>query len=319
MTPSAPRNVSGRSGPAREALPPPSPYGVPTRLLVLGLVDEDGAVQAERLFAAGEAAEQSDEQIRSCLRRMMQEGLLEREGRGRRARYLTTTEGRAELEARLDRARRAFTQDAHALSGGIWDGMWRIIGFEVPENCRQERDEFRLLLRSFGAAAVHGGVYVTPHMVEDPTMRAAMDLGIESHVFVTTTSTFVVRGIRQPRDIAAMLWPLGELAGRYRELMKRFRPVVSRTRQLVERGTQLPDERLMPGTLSMATAFSDVYHDDPLLPPELLPQPWPGSQARAMVRDARALARELRAEPQSPTLFSFFDAVLVEQASSAGR
>lgn len=283
------------------------------------MVDEDGVVQADRLFAAGEAAGQSDEQIRSCLRRMMQDGLLVREGRGRRARYLATADGREELQARLDRARRAFTQDAHTLSGGTWDGMWRVIGFEVPENFRQERDEFRTLLRSFGAASVHGGVYVTPHMVEEPTMRVAKDLGIEPHVFVATTDAIVVRGIRRPRDVAAVLWPLEELAGRYRELIKGFRPVVSRTRQLVDRGRQLPDERLMPGTLSMATAFSDVYYDDPLLPPELLPQPWPGSQARAMVRDARALARELRVEPQSPTLFSFFDAVLVEEDPSAGR
>lgn len=323
MTAAGPRRAARRSaassGAARTPSPATSPYAVPTRLLVLGMVDDEGVVHADRLFPAGAAAGQSDEQIRSCLRRMMHDGLIIREGRGRRARYLTTERGRRELQARLDRARRAFTQDAHALSGGTWDGMWRVIGFEVPESSRQERDEFRTLLRSFGATTVHGGVYVTPHMVEEPTRRAAEDLGIDEYVFVATTDHFVVRRAHKPRDIAAMLWPLDDLARRYRELVKQVRPVVRRTRQLVDSGTRVTDERLMPGTLSMAAAFTDVYDDDPLLPPELLPQPWPGAQARALVRDARELARGLRSEPRSATLFSFFDAVMVDDSGRRGR
>lgn len=321
MTSAAPHRAARKSAASSGAAPAPptSPYAVPTRLLVLGMVDDEGVVHADPLFAAGAAAGQSDEQIRSCLRRMMHDGLVVREGRGRRARYLTTERGSRELQARLDRARRAFTQDAHAHSGGTWDGMWRVIGFEVPERYRHERDEFRTLLRSFGATTVHGGVYVTPHMVEEPTRRAAKDLGIDGYVFVATTNLFVVRRAHRPREIAAMLWPLDDLARRYRELVKQFRPVVSRTRHLVDSGTTVTDERLMPGTLSMAAAFTDVYYDDPLLPPELLPQPWPGTQARALVREARELARGLRSEPRSATLFSFFDAVMVDDSRPRRR
>lgn len=285
-------------------------HTIPTRLLVLGMVDDRGVVQADRLFAVARAAGQGDEQVRSCLRRMMVEGLFTREGRGQRARYSATSNGLHELRVSLDRARRAFTQDAHALSGGTWDGQWRLVGFEIPESRRRERDELRSLLVSFGAAVVQGGVYLTPHAVEDAAAAAAAELGLDDYVFQVTSPAFTVRGEREPRRVAQLLWPVAELASRYRELVRSFRPVVARTRVLAEKGARLPDERLMPRTLSMASAFMAVHYDDPLLPPELLPQPWPGSEARALVREARVLARTLRAQPDGSTLFSFFEEVM---------
>lgn len=291
---------------------------VPTRLLVLGMVDDHGVVRADRLFAAGRAAGQGSEQIRSCLRRMMAEGLFTREGRGQRAEYRATDAGLGELQVSLERAQRAFTQDAHALSGGTWDGHWRIVGFEVPESHRRERDEYRSLLASFGAAVVQGGVYVTPHAVEPAATKAAAELGLKKYVFHAITSTLVVHGQSDPRRVAMLLWPVADLAVRYRRLVRGFRPIVARTRALAERGAHLPDERLMPGTLSMASSFMEVHYDDPLLPPELLPQPWPGTEARALVREARALARRLRETPGGSMLFSFFEEVMTLDGKEPG-
>lgn len=287
-------------------------HTIPTRLLVLGMVDTEGVVRADRLFSIGRAAGQSAEQIRSCVRRMMVEGLFVREGRGQRASYLATDLGRKELEVNLERARRAFAQDAHARSGSTWDSQWRLVGFEIPERHRRERDEFRALLVSFGAAVVHGGIYVTPHALETDVDAAAGALGLSDFVFRATTDTLVVHGEREPRRVARLLWPLDELASRYRELVRAFRPVVTRTRALAEREARVSEERLMPRTLSMASAFMEVHYDDPLLPPELLPQAWPGSTARALVREARVLAGRLRDAPRGATLFSFFEEVMAD-------
>lgn len=285
-------------------------HPIPTRLLVLGMVDNRGVVQADELFAVARAAGQSDEQVRSCLRRMMSEGLFTRAGRGQRARYAATERGLEELTVSLDRARRAFTQDAHAMSGDNWDGKWRLVGFETPEHRRRERDALRSLIISFGGAAVQAGVYVTPHVVEDALADAVAEFHLEDYVFQMTTRRLAVHGDREPRAVANRLWPIDELASRYRGLIQSFRPVVARTTALAEKGVELPDERLMPGTLSMASAFMEVHYEDPLLPPELLPQPWPGTEARALVREARALARTLRAQDDGGMLFSFFEEVM---------
>jgi phenylacetic acid degradation operon negative regulatory protein len=243
---------------------------------------------------------------------MMDEGLFNREGRGRQARYVATARGKHELRDRLERARRAFDQDAHACSTETWDGQWRIVGFEVPEQLRHARDELRALLASFGAAGVQGGVYITPHAVAPGVLEAAARLRLAPHVFVVTTDHFAARGTSDPRELARRLWPLDDLATRYRRLVRHFGPVVDRTRALVERGRKLDEKRFIPRTLSMAAAFMAVHDDDPLLPPELLPQPWPGSEARSLARDARVLARRLREQPGASTLFSFFDEVMAD-------
>lgn len=296
------------------------PHPVPTRLLILGMVDDDGTVHADRLFAVADAAGQRSEQVRSCLRRMMEEGLLEREGRGVRARYVTTKAGVDELEARLARARRAFTQDAHDFGSGSWDGRWRIIGFEVPERLRSQRDEFRAILAGFGATSIQGGVYVTPHAVEDAVLEATTRLGIVDHVFGSTTSELIVHGEAEPRRVAQILWQLDDLGNRYRSLLQEFRPIVARTRAMADRGRHVSEERLIPRTLSMASAYFEVYDDDPLLPAELLPQPWPGSQARSLITEARSLARKLRGHPKASTLFSFFDVVMIDpEQTQRGR
>ena len=51
---------------------------IPTRTLVFGMVGEDGTVAASELYAVAEACGQSAEQVRSCLRRLVRDGLFTR-------------------------------------------------------------------------------------------------------------------------------------------------------------------------------------------------------------------------------------------------
>jgi phenylacetic acid degradation operon negative regulatory protein len=61
---------------------------IPTRTLILGMVDGKGSLDAERLFEVAQACGMSDEQVRLCLRRLVAAGSIEHlAGRGRRASY----------------------------------------------------------------------------------------------------------------------------------------------------------------------------------------------------------------------------------------
>ena len=71
-----------------------TPVGIPTRVLVLGMAHEDGTIVAEEVLPVAEACRQTPEQVRSCLRRLVREGLFTREGRGRTAQYRATEETR---------------------------------------------------------------------------------------------------------------------------------------------------------------------------------------------------------------------------------
>ena len=57
----------------------------------------------------------------------------------------------------------------------------------------------------------------------------------------------------------------------------------------------------------MVIAFQEVFLRDPLLPPELLPRPWPGRAARDLLLNSRRLALRLREAHERPALFAAFD------------
>jgi phenylacetic acid degradation operon negative regulatory protein len=69
----------------------------------------------------------------------------------------------------------------------------------------------------------------------------------------------------------------------------------------------LPDAAFLPGALAMAVAFTPCFDADPLLPPKLLPDPWPGTEARSLLIESRRLALQVREAQGRPRLFHYFD------------
>jgi phenylacetic acid degradation operon negative regulatory protein len=119
-----------------------------------------------------------------------------------------------------------------------------------------------------------------------------------------------VAGERDPKRLAAHLWPVEQLADRYAAFVERYAGVPERLREMRLQRQKLPDAAFLPGALAVAVAYLDCFHDDPLLPPELLPRPWPGRAARDLVAASRRLALGVRQTPGRPALFRLFDDAL---------
>lgn len=285
---------------------PPAGGGatIPTRVLVLGMAHDDGTIHVEEVLPVAEACGQSPEQVRSCLRRLVAEGLLTRAGSGRDAVYEATEHGAAELSAGMRRTRRAYTQDA---AGRGWDGRWRLAAFAVPEAQRGARDAFRDRLLDLGGAAIQGGLYVSPHPWDDDVRREALRLGVSAHLTLSSTDDLEVAGVRNGRELAARLWPLEEVAARYEAFTAQHRHVPSSLEALKASRGRLPDAEFLPLALAMGVAYGRASSIDPHLPPELLPRPWPGRVARDIVVRSRRLALLLRVGADRPALFSLFD------------
>ena len=66
---------------------------IPTRVLVFGMAHDDGTIHVDEVLPVAEACGQSAEQVRSCLRRLVTEGLFTRAGSGRDAVYAATEGG----------------------------------------------------------------------------------------------------------------------------------------------------------------------------------------------------------------------------------
>jgi phenylacetic acid degradation operon negative regulatory protein len=277
---------------------------IPTRILVLGMAHEDGTIVAAELFPVAEACGQTTEQVRSCLRRLVGEGLFVRRGAGRDASFHATQTGQSALGSSLERTRLAYAQDA---AGRGWDGQWRLVAVAVPERRRAARDAFRDRLRLLGGALVQGGLYVSPHNWHNDVAEAAERLGITDGLTLATTGDLVVRGERDPRRLARSLWAVDELAERYQRFVDRYAEVPDFLNQMRTRHERLSDAEFLPGALATAVAFQSCFNDDPMLPPELVPRPWPGRAARDLLGRSRRMGIALRQGGGRPALFHLFD------------
>ena len=280
---------------------------VPTRLLVLGMAHRNGTIVGSELYSVIEPCGLSIDQVRSCMRRLVNEGLFERTGEGRDAVFRSTATGRMVLGSMMQRHRLAYAQDA---AGRGWDRTWRLVAFAIPEAKRSARDDFRDRLLALGAAPIHNGMYVSPHRW-DGEVRAEVDrLGIAEHVTVASTDDLSIGGETNPRAIAEMLWPLDEVAARYRSFIGTYDGVPATLEAMHKRGDRISEGDFLPGALHIAIRFNQCFELDPMLPPELLPRPWPGRQAREILARCRRLGVLTREDKLGPALFQVFDDVV---------
>jgi phenylacetic acid degradation operon negative regulatory protein len=268
------------------------------------MAHEDGTILTDEVLPVAEACRQTPEQVRSCLRRLVREGLFTREGRGRAAAYHATEEGLKALGASIERHRLAYVQD-HAGRG--WDRTWHLVSFAISESRRSARDAFRDRLLALGGAAIANGLYVSPHRWEKEVIAEAEHLDVTESITQASTDDLRVGAVADPRELARRLWPIDELAARYEHFVDTYKGVPDALDAMRQRRERLADAVFLPGALSVTVEFSEIFADDPLLPPELLPRPWPGRAARDLLMRSRRLALRLREQHNRPGLFRSFD------------
>ncbi len=287
----------------------PATPGIGTRTLVFALVREDGTVDAGELYAVAEALGMTDQQVRLCLKRLVAEGRFTQEGRGRKARLLATADPTGAVAPDVEYVRHAYRQDRGLAP---WDGVWHLFAFAVPETARQARDALRDALLHLGAAPLQGGLYVSANAIGDIVEAHARHLGILASLTRLTSRDLRVGEERDPARLAALLWPLDSIAERHEALAAL---ATDRTARLSAPGRLNGTERLTYA-MELAASFTAAMEPDPLLPPELLPQPWPGTRARALAAECwDALGGE---DPDDaagrPRLFRLYDEALTGPA-----
>ena len=276
---------------------------------MLGTARRDGTIKADDVYRVAEASGQSAEQVRSCLRRIVSEGLYERTGSGRSAVFTPTPAGAATLGARLRRVRLSFAQDA---AGRGWDRHWRLVAFAVPEANRTRRDSLRDRLRKLGGAPIQGGLYVSPHAWEPDVRNVADELGVTDNLTLASTDELDVGGQTDPRKLAAMLWPIDDVAIAYERFVETYRHLPAELEALRQDRGRVSDTELFPRMLAMGVSHDEISGVDPFLPPELLPRPWPGRSARELVVRCRKLAQAVREGGHGTGLFDGYDSFVLD-------
>ncbi|MFF3959662.1 PaaX family transcriptional regulator C-terminal domain-containing protein [Streptomyces sp. NPDC001890] len=276
---------------------------VPTRTLVEALIRTDHTVDTGELYAIAPLLGMTDQQVRLCVKRLVTEGRFTQEGRGRKAVLRATGATEQTLGPDVEFVAHAFRQDAGLAP---WDGIWHLVAFAVPETARSARDALRAALTRLGGAPVQGGLYISANAWEPYVEDQARHLDVLDHLTLLTTDNLRHGNEHDPAVIARTLWPQNEIADRYQRLAS---VAQSRLRRLQE-DTHLPSPQRLTIAVELAAEFTRAMEPDPLLPPELLPQPWLGTQARELVAQSWSLLGKYTEESERVSLFQLYRDVI---------
>lgn len=285
----------------------PDHVEVPTRTLVESMLRDDATIDAGALYDVANTLGMTDQQVRLCIKRLVTDGQLIQDGRGRRAVLRATDDLRSTITPDRQYIRFMYAQDRGTAP---WDGRWHVVAFAVPESVRSARDAMRDAIVALGGAAVQGGLYVSPNDWGGEIAAAAEKLAIADHVTTLTTADLTVAGISAPRALAAHLWPLDDIAEQHRRLLA----FASRALSALPDATPTLQQAI---AIQLAAEFTRAVEFDPLLPPELLPRPWIGVAARAKVADCWAKLFKAGA-PDRVKLFQWY-ADVIEEVSRTAR
>jgi phenylacetic acid degradation operon negative regulatory protein len=214
------------------------------------------------------------ESFRTAVHRGCRDGLLATTLCGRRPALLSTQPARAEVATEFD---------LRKLRKPKWDGVWRLLSFDIPERRRRDRDLLRRRLSELGYGMLHQSLWISPHDLALLTRRLVDEQGLSGHVWLFHAR--LEKG-RIPYQVTRAAWPhldaigtaYGQYADRWTEALK-----------------SLP-LKADPLTLEVAHQLARfqlaaILRKDPQLPKALLPSDWPMNRALACLRQVSRRVR----------------------------
>ncbi|MCD8494942.1 MAG: hypothetical protein LRY41_01485 [Candidatus Pacebacteria bacterium] len=70
-----------------------------------------------------------------------------------------------------------------------WDGRWRIVMLDVPEQDKEKRNALRYILKKAGFVCLKNAVWISPHPFEHMLDRMKQDLGLTHELMIIVSNT----------------------------------------------------------------------------------------------------------------------------------
>ena len=214
----------------------------------------------------------NDRLLRTSVFRLAQEGWLVANRDGRRSSY-------AILPQALPRFERA-NRRIYAPLAARWDGSWTMLlaagnAIDAPTRATLKKE-----LAWEGYAQIVPGVFGHPVAGPDVISELIARHGAQGKLLVVRAGELPGVAGRPLRELAAEGWDLSAVVQGYRGFIERFSPLPA----LLEQGELAPEQAFVMRSL-LIHAYRRVQLHDPMLPIELLPDPWPGSEAYELARE----------------------------------
>ncbi len=225
----------------------------------------------------------TDRLVRTSVFRLVQEGWLVASREGRRSSYALLPEARP----RFERANRRI----YAPPGLDWDGRWTIVMAPNGSIDASLRAAVRKELEWEGYAMLAPGLLTHPAADPAPLAEILERVGGAGKIFVCSAAELPASNSRPLGELVREGWDLSGVVADYRRFIDEFTPLPA----LLRAEPQLANEAAFVVRSLLIHAYRRVQLHDPMLPLDLLPQPWPGSEAYALAQAIYRLTWE-RAE-----------------------
>lgn len=89
---------------------------------------------------------------------------------------------------------------------GPWDGKWRLIIFDIPEDAHAKRDKLRWLLKRHNFTKLQGSVFISPYALNREAIQYLHETGLHAYIRILkveeidTDADLLARyGLKKPR------------------------------------------------------------------------------------------------------------------------
>ncbi|WP_323140048.1 phenylacetic acid degradation operon negative regulatory protein PaaX [Massilia phyllosphaerae] len=216
--------------------------------------------------------------VRTSVFRLAQEGWLVANREGRRSSYALQEAARP----RFERANRRI----YAPPGLDWDGSWTLLLAPNGSITAELRAAVRKELEWEGFAMLAPGLLVHPAFDGDSLAEILTRVDGEGRIFVCNANELPGVGARPLGELVREGWDLSGVMASYRRFIDDFTPLLT----LLQAGKSPAPQAAFVMRSLLIHAYRRVQLHDPMLPLDLLPQPWPGSEAYAL---AQAIYRQV--------------------------
>ena len=147
---------------------------------ILKLLSEKPAIALESI--SNYVSTGSKYALNRSVKGLLDAGYIEEHHSGQKSYIRLTSGGRK-------RAHSAKLDGDTALLNPIWDGKWRIVLLDFPEERKDERDGLRYLLKKAGFVMLKNSAWISPHPFEHLFMNIKKDLGLKAEIMIFVTDS----------------------------------------------------------------------------------------------------------------------------------
>lgn len=155
-----------------------------------------------------------------------------------------------------------------------WDGLWRVVVYDIPEEKRNKRLFFRRHLKDLGFRLWQKSTWITPLDVSQELYQLLKENQMAGRISVFESRNLF--GLTD-KQLTAEIWPVNKLYSSYQSLVDDWETAkmkaLNNTDQLRDMARKIQNQ------------YWEILIKDPGLPVDLLPEKWPKDKLNRILRE----------------------------------